>query len=156
MKSNYSFNAELISNKKFTNSQMEKIKNGIESNEIFSRFCSFFLDCTEVNFNGYLEIYLENISFDIDLTIEIENMVAELDSIISGGWSNDSKIEFYCEHPVINSIWYKDGKEWKNLVSNSPKSNEGFSSQPWEDVNDDEFYGGFLDYNKDYEDDENW
>ncbi len=86
MKSNYSFNAELISNKKFNHTQIEKIKNGIEAREDFSRLYSLLSDAIEINFNGYIEIYIEDISFDVDITAEIEKMIEDLDSIIPGGW----------------------------------------------------------------------
>jgi hypothetical protein len=139
MKSNYSFTAELISNKKFTESQLNDIKNEIETREDLAQLHSVFLRYIEINFSGHIEIYVEDFGFDIDLSSDIEIMVSEIDGIIPGGWSNDSKIEFYIEFPATNLVWYKEDMKWNFTSSNSPKS-DFFASDGWEEPEKDDFY----------------
>jgi hypothetical protein len=134
MKSNYSFNAELISCKKFTASQLEKIKTGLESRENYSQFYQIFLDCIEINFNDCVEIYVEEFPFELDLSSDIEKMIKEIDDIVPGGWSSDSKIEFNSIVPALTYAWYKDGKKWKEVVKKL--ESESFFSV-WEDSSED-------------------
>lgn len=152
MKANYSFNAELISNRKFTVSQIEKIKSDIESKEDYLQFYQIFSDSLEVNFNGYLEIYVEDFPFDLDLSTDIEDMIGEIDEIIPGGWSNDSKIEFHSILPALTYVWYKDGKEWKEVARN-PERDDFFASG-WEEE-DPENYSSGGNYS-DYDEESDW
>ena len=149
MKSNYSFNAELISNKKFTDIQIEKIKTEFESREDYNTFYQAFSDSMEINFGGYLEIYIENIFLDLDLSSDIEEIVKCLDADIQGGWSSDSKLEFSSILPQINYVWYKDGNEWKKSIVDSPR--EDFFTSEWDEEDQgDNFYT--EDYSDNYSD----
>jgi hypothetical protein len=149
MKSNYSFNAELISNKKFTEAQLEKIKAELEAREDYSRFYQIFSDSVEINFNGYIEIYVEDFYFDLDLSSDVEDMIDEIDDIIPGKWSNDSKVEFHSNIPPITYIWYKDGKEWKEVAKN-PDREDLFSSDNWIEGDIEESGSrGYSDYDED-------
>ena len=152
MKANYSFNAELISNRKFTASQIEKIKAEIESKEDYLQFYQIFSESLDINFNGYLEIYVEDFPFDLDLSPDIEDMIGEIDTIIPGGWSNDSKIEFQSIVPALTYVWYKDGKEWKEIARNSDR--DDFFSSSWEEE-DPENYSSGVGYS-DYDDESEW
>jgi len=155
MKSNYSFNAELISNRKFTKEELGLIKNEIEANEDFPHIYQIFAEVIEINFNGYIEIYIDSIPFDVDLSIDIEDMMKRIDSLIKGGWSNDSKVEFYSIKPTFTYIWYKDGKEWKESAMNTPKTDFFPEDDSWEDP-DEDFYTSNYYPDYDDEDDSNW
>jgi hypothetical protein len=150
---NYLFNAELISNRKFTPSQIEKIKNEIESNEDSLRFYPIFLELLEIGFGGILEIYAEDLSFEIDVTSEIEELIEKIDSLIPGGWSTDSKIELVSDHPALVRVWYKDKKEWKDYISDSYREDLVFSEKKWrsEDSYDTSYENSYGEY--DSEDD---
>ena len=152
MKANYYFHAELTSNEKFEKSHLDKLKNNIDSLEEFSNFYSIFSEVAEINFGGYLEIYIDDIPFDLDQSLVIEKMIENIDSIVPGGWSKDSKIEFYSEKPLSNSIWYKEDNEWKFYLTNSPEDLEYFQEIPWEEEGEN-YDEGFSNYEYD---DENW
>lgn len=151
MKSNYSFNAELISSKEFTVQQLEKVKADLESEDRYSHFTQIFLDNLEINFSGHAEIYVEEYPFELDLSSDIESMVKDMDKVIPGGWSSDSKIEFISIMPPITYVWYKDNKGWKE-TSKELSGPESFFS-PWEDSQDD--YSQDRNY-PDYDEDSDW
>lgn len=151
MKYNYSFNAELISNKQFTEDELDTIKTELELREEFSQFYTLFKNSVEINFNKYAEIYIEDIPFELDLSSDIEKMIDTIDSIIPGGWSADSKIEFYSEFPHIITIWYKEGKTWKESSMNSPRE-DFLPGAEWDET--DEGWGS--DSYSDYDGDPDW
>jgi hypothetical protein len=155
MKSNYFFTSELISSRKFTESQLNEIKNEIETREDFPQFCSVFLRYLEINFSGHVEIYVEDFSFDIDLSSDLQRMVTEIDNFIPGGWSNDSKLEFYSEIPPTNMVWYKEDMQWNFTVTNSPRIDFFADNKDWESTEADDFYTYIS---PDYDDDvdNNW
>ena len=151
---NYLFNAELISNRKFTPSQIEKIKNEIDTNEDFPRFYPIFLELLEIGFGGILEIYVEDLNFEIDLTSEIEELVEKIDSLIPGGWSSESKIELVSSHPSFIRVWYKDKKEWKDSFSDSYREDTVFSEKKWK--SEDPYENPYESSYDEYDSDDNW
>jgi len=58
---NYILNAELISNRKFTSQEITDIKLKMELVEDSILIYNIFIDCMETNFNGCLEIYVEDL-----------------------------------------------------------------------------------------------
>lgn len=151
---NYILNAEIMSNKKFTPSEMADIKLVMESREDFIILYNIFIDCMESNFNGCLEIYVEDLELDTDLQNDLEKVVKDLDSIIPGGLSNDSKIEWTTGTPAINTVWYKDNGNWFERISESER--EFFSDSNFEDDDYDNPFRGYNDLSNGQEGDDFW
>jgi macrodomain Ter protein organizer (MatP/YcbG family) len=86
MKSSYYLNIDLVSKRKFTQEDLEKIKNSLELNEDFFDLCSILAESISMNFSSHIEIYVEDAEFDSDKLNEVEEFVNILDSTISGGW----------------------------------------------------------------------
>ena len=84
---NYILNAELISNRKFTPSEISDIKLKMETFEDSILVYNIFIECMEPNFNGCLEIYVEDLEMESDLQNDLERVVKELDTIIPGALS---------------------------------------------------------------------
>ena len=151
---NYILNAEIMSNKKFTPSEISDIKLLMESREDFIILYNIFIDCMESNFNGCLEIYVEDLELDTDLQNDLEKVVKDLDSIIPGGLSNDSKIEWTTGTPAINTVWYKDNGNWFERISESER--EFFSDSNFEDDDYDNPFRGYNDLSNGQEGDGFW
>jgi hypothetical protein len=115
---------------------------------------NIFIDCMETNFNGCLEIYVEDLELESDLQNDLEKIVKELDSIIPGGLSNDSKIEWASTLPSINTVWYKDNNNWVERVTEVER--EFFDESEWEDDDYDNSFGGYNDYANGQEGDDFW
>jgi len=76
-------------------------------------------------------------------------MIEEIDDIIPGKWSNDSKVEFHSNIPPITYIWYKEGKEWKEVAKN-PDREDIFSNDDWIEGDIEESGSrGYSDYDED-------
>jgi hypothetical protein len=151
---NYILNAELISNRKFTSEEIADIKLKMELVEDSILIYNIFIDCMETNFNGCLEIYVEDLELESDLQNDLEKIVKELDSIIPGGLSNDSKIEWASTLPSINTVWYKDNNNWVERVTEVER--EFFDESEWEDDDYDNSFGGYNDYANGQEGDDFW
>jgi len=151
---NYILNAELISNRKFTSQEITDIKLKMELVEDSILIYNIFIDCMETNFNGCLEIYVEDLELESDLQNDLEKIVKELDSIIPGGLSNDSKIEWASTVPSINTVWYKDNNNWVERVTEVER--EFFDESEWEDDDYDNSFGGYNDYANGQEGDDFW
>lgn len=116
MKSGYFLYIELISNKKFQKDQLQEIKSQIEENEDVVLFSDLLVGGLELNFNSYIEIYVEDQPFESDIFLEVEKLIPKLESLIPGGWSKDSKIEWLSEITnQISIVWYKDDEKWKHF-----------------------------------------
>ncbi len=151
---NYILNAELISNRKFTSQEIMDIKLKMELVEDSILVYNIFIECMETNFNGCLEIYVEDLELESDLQNDLERIVKELDSIIPGGLSNDSKIEWASTIPSINTVWYKDNNNWVERVTEVER--EFFDESEWEDDDYDNSFGGYNDYVNGQEGDDFW
>jgi len=151
---NYILNAELISNRKFTSEEITDIKLKMELVEDSILIYNIFIDFMETNFNGCLEIYVEDLELESDLQNDLEKIVKELDSIIPGGLSNDSKIEWASTLPSINTVWYKDNNNWVERVTEVER--EFFDESEWEDDDYDNSFGGYNDYANGQEGDDFW
>jgi hypothetical protein len=151
---NYILNAEIMTNRKFTPSEILDIKSVMESREDFIILYSIFIDCMEPNFNGCLEIYVEDLELDTDLQNDLEKVVNDLDTLIPGGLSNDSKIEWTAGTPAINTVWYKDNGNWIERISESER--EFFSDADFEDDDYDNSFGGYNDLSNGQEGDDFW
>jgi len=148
MKSDYFLNVELTSNIKFTQSDLDELKNSLELNDEFLNFCSLFANAAEINFSGHLEIYIEDHPFEMDLLPEIESLIENLDDLINGGWEGDSKIEWITELPPSTTyVWFKDGEIWASLVKDHDRGFLG-EEEEW----DDDDYPSYddRDFNEDY------
>ena len=135
MKNNI-LNAELISNNKFTQKDLDLLKEKMELKEDFIILYSVFSDVMELNFNGCLEIYLEDVEIESDLQEVIEKMVYDLDEIVPGGLSNDSKVEWIASQHV-STVWYKDSGEWIEKTTDS--SDREFFDNEWAEDYDDSY-----------------
>ncbi len=149
MKSNYFLTVDLTSNKKFLKDQIDEIKSGLELNEDFLKFCTLFSASLDINFNGYIEIYIEDHPFDNDILNEVEDLIENLDSFIPGGWVSDSKIEWVSEIPDQTYVWFKDGDEWSSVIKEHDRGFIG-EEEEWDEDSSDS-YSSYDDY-----DDDSW
>ena len=97
---------------------------------------------------------MEDLELDTDLQNDLEKVVKDLDSIIPGGLSNDSKIEWTTGTPAINTVWYKDNGNWFERISESER--EFFSDSNFEDDDYDNPFRGYNDLSNGQEGDDFW
>ncbi len=150
MKSNYFLTVDLTSNKKFLSDQIDEIKSNLELNEDFLKFCTIFAASIDVNFNGYVEIYIEDHPFDNDILSEVEDLIENLDSFIPGGWVSDSKIEWVSEIPDQTYVWFKDGNAWSSVVKEHDRGFIG-EEEEWDESSSDSYdsYNSYDGYDED-------
>ncbi len=148
MKANYFFSADLTSKKKFDYEDFIEIKNSLDLNEDFLDLCRLLSTSIEFSFNRHLEIYIEDKPFDSDITDYVEEFVHIIDSLIPGGWGDDSKIEWIIEVPEQTTIWYKENGVWKSVIKNHDRGILG-EEEEWNNSIDDDYQYG---YDSDFDD----
>lgn len=140
---NYILNVELISKKKFDKDEFQKLKNIMELDEDYIEIYEILINHMEINFNKFIEINIEDLEIEYDISDYVEKMLEELDDIIPGGLANDSKLE-YSDNEVMTEIWYKYKGEWVEKISDNERII--FDERNW---NDDDYIntmGGYNDY----------
>lgn len=148
MKSNYLLSVDLTSARKFRKEQLSEIMASLELNEDFLEFCTLFSKNLEINFSGYIELYIEDQPFDIDILPEVEKLVEVIDSLILGGWSNDSKIEWVNEVPDETYVWFKDDNQWSSVIKEHERGFIG-EEEDW-NSNSDDYTGYGMGFDDDY------
>jgi len=131
MKSDFILNVDISSSKKLSVEEFEFFKEEIESNFPFNEFFLILLENSELEKNGIVEIYIEDLEMEFDLTGEIESVLSEIDLVLRP--LKGAKIEWYSSRGVCNIIWSKTANGWE-------KSEEGGETDFYE-----EFLFGFDD-----------
>lgn len=142
MKSGYYLSADLISKRKFTSDDLERITSEMELNEDFFDLCSVLSGFISMNFSSHVEIYAEDIKFDSDKVTEVEQFIEIIDSLIPGGWGNDSKIEWTSDYPEMTYLWFKNSDVWESVTKDHDR---GIWREEEEWDKDDSDYG-YPDY----------
>jgi hypothetical protein len=135
MKSNYFLSVDLTSNKKFNKTTISEVKSELELNEDLLDLCILFSHNMDLNFGGYIELYIEDKEFDIDISSDIEDLILKIDSFVMGGWANDSKVEWMPESSDVIYIWFKDDGKWIKVVKPHDRGFLG-DDEEWDDHND--------------------
>lgn len=111
MKSDFILNVDISSTKKLSTGEFEFFKEEMESNFPFNEFFLILLENSELEKNGTVEIYVEDLEMEFDLTGEIESILSEMDLALSP--LKGSKIEWYSSRGVCNIIWSKTPNGWE-------------------------------------------
>jgi len=136
----YTLNIELISNKKFSEEELEMIKKDISMNEDYIEFYDILLNFITLNYNKYIEISIEDLEIEYDISSYALEMIKSLDKTIKNGLSNDSKFE-YTDNESMITIIYKNNNNWVEKITDIEKS---IYEKRWDD---DDFYNSIGGYN---------
>lgn len=148
MKANYFFSVDLTSKRKFDYENFLEIKNSLELNEEFLELCTLLSSSIEFSFNRHLEIYIEDHPFESDIADDLKDFIEIIDELISGGWGDDSKLEWIIEVPEETFIWYKENGTWKRVIKNHDRGVLG-EEEEWNNHIDDDYQYG---YDSDFDD----
>lgn len=111
MKSDFILNVDISSSKKLSIEEFEFFKEEMESNFSFNEFSLILLENSELEKNGTVEIYIEDLGMEFDLTEEIEQILTEIDLLLKP--IKGSKIEWYSSRGICNIIWTKSSNGWE-------------------------------------------
>jgi hypothetical protein len=111
MKSDFILNVDISSSKKLSIEEFEFFKEEMESNFSFNEFSLILLENSELEKNGIVEIYIEDLGMEFDLTEEIEQILTEIDLLLKP--IKGSKIEWYSSRGICNIIWTKSSNGWE-------------------------------------------
>jgi hypothetical protein len=111
MRSDFILNVDVSSSRKFSLEEFDFCKEEMESDFPYNEFSLILLENLELKKNGILEIYIEDLEMEFDLTEDIESILPGIDQYIKAG--KGSRIEWYSSRGVCNVIWTKGTSGWK-------------------------------------------
>lgn len=129
MKSDFILNVD-ISSKKISPEEFYFFKEEMESNFPYNEFSLILVENSGLERNG-IEIYIEDLEMEFDLTEDIESIVQEIDSIIQ--FSKGSRIEWYCSRSISNRVWEKTNSGWQK---SDEEGNPDFFEESFFDFDD--------------------
>lgn len=144
MKPGYYLSVDLISKRKFPSEDLKKIENSLELNEDFFDICSILSGFITMNFSNHVEIYSDDIGFEADKLSEVEDFIEIVDSLIPGGWDNDSKIEWSSDYPDISYVWFKNGDLWELVTKEHDRGIWG-EEEEWDNNDKSSNYSSDID-----------
>jgi hypothetical protein len=111
MKSDFILNVDIYSSRKFSPEEFEFFKEEMDSNFSYNEFSLILLENSELAKNGILEIYIEDLEMEFDLTKDIDSILLDLDQFVKV--AKGSKIEWYSSREICNTVWTKGANGWK-------------------------------------------
>ena len=97
-----------------------------------------------MNFSNHVEIYSDDIGFESDKLSEVEDFIEIVDSLIPGGWDNDSKIEWSSDYPDISYVWFKNGDLWELVTKEHDRGIWG-EEEEWDNNDKSSNYSSDID-----------
>lgn len=110
MKSDFILNVEISSYKKFSYDEFELFKEEMESRFPFNEFSLILSENSSLEKNGIVEIYIEDLGMEFDLTEDIDHIVNGIEDFIK--ISKGSKIEWYSSIGFFSCTWEKMSGGW--------------------------------------------
>ena len=123
MQSLFYLNCEILSRSKCNREDLDYFKESLENSTASPEILEKMIDESEINFQGFINISLDSVSFENDHFEDIEDLIDSLEEFIPGGCSNDSKIEWIPSFEIFTHVWYKQNGEWhfSKMDNDSPE-----------------------------------
>jgi hypothetical protein len=129
-KSNY-LNVDIVSNRKTTEEELEKIISEIESSVHYPEVMEVFLNHISLNFQNYVCVLIEDHSFDNDYSDQLDELLSSVETYFPGGCTIDSRVEWTPDIDDYNYLWFKEKDGW--VMTEVENENKNFGSADWSD-----------------------
>lgn len=106
------YNVDLVSSSKCDEKVFKNFKNQIGDLNQDHDVIENFLDCIELNSQGYIEIYVEQGNTKLTDSEDLYTLVKNVENVI-GGFANNSEFSWTVEFPFSHKTWQKNNFEWE-------------------------------------------
>ena len=132
------YHVDLVSSSKFDEKVFQNFKTQIEDLNHDRDVIESFLDCIQINSQGYVEIYVEQGNTKITDPEDLYSLVKNVENVL-GGFANNSEFSWTVEFPFSHKTWQKNNFEWELVFDET-----------------DDYYEDEPDYNDWEEEDSEW
>lgn len=132
------YHVDLVSSSKFDEKVFQNFKTQIEDLNHDRDVIESFLDCIQINSQGYVEIYVEQGNTKITDPEDLYSLVKNVENVL-GGFANSSEFSWTVEFPFSHKTWQKNNFEWELVFDET-----------------DDYYEDETDYNDWEEEDSEW
>jgi len=106
------YHVDLVSSSKFDEKVFQNFKSQIGDSNQDQDVIESFLDCVELNSQGYIEIYVEQGNTKLTDSEDFYTLVKNVENVI-GGFANNSEFSWTVEFPFSHKTWQKNNFEWE-------------------------------------------
>ena len=105
------YQVDLISSAKINEKLLSSYKFDIQNLDFDEETLELISECSEINPQGFLEIYIESENAKFSNSDELVSLIKNLDSIIE--FANKSEFSWTVEFPYSRKSWQKNAFEWE-------------------------------------------
>ena len=105
------YQVDLISSAKINEKLLSSYKFDIQNLDFDEETLELISECSEINTQGFLEIYIESENAKLFNSDELVSLIKNLDSIIE--FANKSEFSWNVEFPYSRKSWQKNAFEWE-------------------------------------------
>jgi hypothetical protein len=105
------YQVDLISSAKINEKLLSSYKFDIQNLDFDEETLELISECSEINPQGFLEIYIESENAKFSNSDELVSLIKNLDSIIE--FANKSEFSWNVEFPYSRKSWQKNAFEWE-------------------------------------------
>lgn len=117
LKNDFILNVDICTTTRFSPEYFESFKSQMEKEFGFNEFHIILLENCDISSSGIIEIYIEDLDIEFDLTEEIESILPFLDQHLPT-IEKGSRIEWYSPRGLCNYLWEKEDGGWEKSEEN--------------------------------------
>ena len=128
------YQVDLISSAKINEKLLSSYKFDIQKLDFDEETLELISECSEINTQGFLEIYIESENAKLFNSDELVSLIKNLDSIIE--FANKSEFSWTVEFPYSRKSWQKNALEWELVYDENDDYDGDDNYDEWNEDSD--------------------
>ena len=128
------YQVDLISSAKINEKLLSSYKFDIQNLDFDEETLELISECSEINPQGFLEIYIESENAKFSNSDELVSLIKNLDSIIE--FANKSEFSWTVEFPYSRKSWQKNALEWELVYDENDDYDGDDNYDEWNEDSD--------------------
>jgi hypothetical protein len=128
------YQVDLVSSTKINEKLLSSYKFDIQKLDFDEETLELISECSEINTQGFLEIYIESENAKLFNSDELVSLIKNLDSIIE--FANKSEFSWTVEFPYSRKSWQKNALEWELVYDENDDYDGDDNYDEWNEDSD--------------------
>ena len=128
------YQVDLVSSTKINEKLLSSYKFDIQKLDFDEETLELISECSEINTQGFLEIYIESENAKFSNSDELVSLIKNLDSIIE--FANKSEFSWTVEFPYSRKSWQKNALEWELVYDENDDYDGDDNYDEWNEDSD--------------------
>lgn len=128
------YQVDLVSSTKINEKILSSYKFDIQKLDFDEETLELISECSEINTQGFLEIYIESENAKLSNSDELVSLIKNLDSIIE--FANKSEFSWTVEFPYSRKSWQKNAIEWELVYDENDDYDGDDNYDEWNEDSD--------------------